>query len=531
MFLVYAAPSALEYIFFFPDEKHYTDAAIQMTENHDYLTPYQANGNPRFKKPIVTYWFITSSYNLFGIGQTSSRIFFWLAGALLVFVVYLMTKSLFNNQNTAMIAAFITAANPLVLLSAGRSIPDILLVLFLTISAWGFLEIMSSEKPKKRFYWMAYMGTALAIETKGIPAVAFAGISILFLLFNPWQKVNFKSLLKPIPIIASILVAVSWFIVMWIEHGAAFWWQFFEDQVGMRMSSKILLTLKNLLVAVAVLLAYFIPWIFMLFCKKNKIKVFWQQQGKETKALLGFIFTWILLIILMSGAVSKFYDRYLLPVIPLMAVSFAYIFQKQGSSFKKIILNVFLILNILILILAISYVLFVSCNALVVVGICIGLIPIVAYFNGYFDTLSGEVLIANAIALLFFNIFILLHPLLLPNIGTQISNKIVQLGNTNHEKIFVYGNIRTAADMRVSSHNTLNVVTMGKKYVSPPEQAKWIVIAPQKKHLLDLKNYDAFIGSQELPQIAVEYLPLCLQKKVKKMRENGEKYLIYKAKK
>ena len=68
-----------------------------------------------------------------------------------------MTKSLTGNKHISATAAFITASNPLVLMSASRSIPDILLVLFLTISAWGFIEIMIRENPGKRYYWMAIL--------------------------------------------------------------------------------------------------------------------------------------------------------------------------------------------------------------------------------------------------------------------------------------------------------------------------------------------------------------------------------------
>ena len=149
LFLLYSAPSALDYVFHFPDEKYYTDAVLQMMDKEDYFTPYQADGTPRFKKPIITYWVLIGSYKLFGVSRFSSRIFFWLAGAILVAISFLMAKSITENKKLATLTAFIIAANPLVLLSASRSIPDILLVLFLTISAWGFLEIMLAEKPKK----------------------------------------------------------------------------------------------------------------------------------------------------------------------------------------------------------------------------------------------------------------------------------------------------------------------------------------------------------------------------------------------
>src|SRR6056297_828640 len=183
-FLVFAAPGALDYVFHFPDEKYYTDAVLQMMDKSDYFTPYSADGSPRFLKPIITYWILIGSYKVMGVSPVSSRVFFWLAGAVLVSLVFFMAKSLTRNRRLALTAAFITAASPLVLMSASRSIPDILLVLFLTISAWGFLEILRSDHPEPKFYWMAWLGAALAFETKGLPAVAFAGISILFLLLN-----------------------------------------------------------------------------------------------------------------------------------------------------------------------------------------------------------------------------------------------------------------------------------------------------------------------------------------------------------
>ena len=119
-----------------------------------------------------------------------------------------------------MLAAFITASNPLVLMSASRSIPDILLVLFLTISAWGFLEILIAENPQKKYYWFAYLGAALAFETKGIPAAAFAGVSMLFLVLNPWKRKKVNQILEPASLITAILVALSWFIIMYVEHGS-----------------------------------------------------------------------------------------------------------------------------------------------------------------------------------------------------------------------------------------------------------------------------------------------------------------------
>ena len=97
LFLLFSAPAALDYVFHYPDEKYYTDAVLQMMDHGDYLTPYSADGSYRFLKPIATYWVLMVSYKLFGISVLSSRLFFWLAGAMLVAITFFMAKSLTKN--------------------------------------------------------------------------------------------------------------------------------------------------------------------------------------------------------------------------------------------------------------------------------------------------------------------------------------------------------------------------------------------------------------------------------------------------
>ena len=350
LFLLYSAPGALDYVFHYPDEKYYTDAVLQMMEKSDFFTPYSADGSPRFLKPVLTYWILIVSYKIFGVSTFSSRFFFWLAGAALVVVTFLMTKSLTKNQKIATTAAFITAANLLVLLSASRSIPDILLTLFITISAWGFLEIQLSENERKIYYWMAYLGAALAFETKGIPAVAFAGISILYLILNPWKRVKIKHLFEPYSMIISVLIALSWFIIMYVKHGSVYLDSFLADQVGNRVSSRTIQVFKNSALAIVNLVAFLIPWIFIAFSKPGELKSFIRSSDNRTKTIFGFILTWVILVIFMSGAVFKFYDRYVLPVIPLISIFFAIVFAESKTGLKKTFISILFVLNLILVI-------------------------------------------------------------------------------------------------------------------------------------------------------------------------------------
>ncbi len=526
LFLLYSAPGALDYVFHFPDEKHYTDAALQMIEKGDYFTPYKPDGTFRFLKPISTYWAVIVGFKMFGVSPFSARVFFWLAGALLVAVTYKMAKSILHNHRIATVAAFIVAANPLVLMSASRAIPDILLTLFLTIAAWGFLEILTRDNKPKRFYWMAYVGTALAFETKGIPAVAFAGASMLFLLFNPWKRVKLKNLLEPYSIMVSLVVAFGWFAVMFATHGHGFFNSFFADQVGGRVSSKSVQTIKNIFLGILNLIAFLIPWIIIGFSKPRELRKYIATNSKTTLSVFGYILVWIVLIIIMSGAVFKFYDRYLLPVIPLMAILLSAILVETETRFKKPVFFIFVALNIVFLTINILYAVFIYPNTIQIVGIVLVAAILSAWRFGVFDKAGHPLLIANGILLLYFNAFVFLYPLLMPNLGQQIVENIRVHNISKSDKIYVYGNIRTAANIRVQSHGEFEVIGMDTVYALPEAPRHFLVFEEVDAEKLDLGDYSVFLGSEGWKRVPVKRFPAFLQKTVLDLKKNGKKYFI-----
>ena len=52
LFLLFSAPSALDYVFHYPDEKYYTDAVLQMMEKGDLFTPTRPTARHGLKNPL-----------------------------------------------------------------------------------------------------------------------------------------------------------------------------------------------------------------------------------------------------------------------------------------------------------------------------------------------------------------------------------------------------------------------------------------------------------------------------------------------
>jgi len=329
LFCGLVGPFALDFHMHYPDEIYYRDAAVKMMQTGDYLTTYLGSGELRFKKPILTYWAVLAGFKLFGVQVFGSRFFFLLAGAATIGLTYLLGKTVFGDRRIAGLAALISASNPILIFAATRSIPDVLLVLTLTGSALGFAGLLrDGEQAKSKFLWLLYLGLALAFEVKGLPAVALGGIGILYLLFNPWQRVSWKKLLYLPALLVALGIALFWFVSMWQLHGPVFLASFLEDQVGTRVTSRVLLVLQNGTVASLLLVGMFLPWVALAIPKvKSALATTW----KENPQFFAFALLWGLAIVGMGALTSKFYERYLLPVAPVLALWLAWILVRGGG--------------------------------------------------------------------------------------------------------------------------------------------------------------------------------------------------------
>jgi 4-amino-4-deoxy-L-arabinose transferase-like glycosyltransferase len=190
----------------------------------------------------------------------------------------------------------IVATQILTIMSAVRSIPDILLGLFVTFSALGFAGIIKhGNTTPKKYLWYLYLGLALGIEAKGAPALVLGIVGLLYLLFNPWKPIKVKTLFHYPSLIVSVVIASFWFVLMYLQHGFLFIDSFYNDQVGIRVSMQIWSVVKNMLLSIALLFILHLPWSTML--RKIGFLQF-KKTNAETKSFVGFAILWLLVIVL-----------------------------------------------------------------------------------------------------------------------------------------------------------------------------------------------------------------------------------------
>lgn len=482
-FILLVGPFALNFHLHYPDEMYYSDAAVQMIQNNDYLTPYLGNGELRFKKPILTYWGVLAGFKLFGISAFSSRLFFLLAGGLLLMLVYEIGKVSFGDRKLAFLASLIAASHPVVIFSSTRSIPDILLALFVTLSALGIAGLLKygNQSPRK-YLWMLYVGLGLAFGVKGLPAVAIGGIGILYLLVNPWQRISWKKLFYFPAIFFGISIASFWFVSMYLKFGATYINSFYNDQVGVRVSTHVVGIVKNFGLAITLMVGMFFPWVFFGFRNfRDHIK----SMSSQNRAFLWWVVVWIISIILMSAMVTKFYERYLLPVVPLTAVGLAWLLTKNPGLSKSrgffLTLQCFFALNVMVFFSALFFNIGMEANRYVYIGLLIGMALLWIMFRNIMRKRNSFFWLSISILLLFFNGSFITHQISLPHQGEQLAEFVKEKSIPKGSDIAFMGHVHAGSKIRIG---------LGKNY--------FMTNFPTGADLSTLDQYDYFICEEAI---------------------------------
>ncbi|WBL43211.1 glycosyltransferase family 39 protein [Algoriphagus halophytocola] len=477
-FVILVGPFALSFHMHYPDEMYYTDAAVKMLQNGDYLTTYLGSGELRFKKPIATYWTVLVGFKIFGVTPFASRFFFLIAGALTVGLTFATAKILTQNEKVAGLSGLIMASNPVLIFSATRSIPDILLVMTMTASALGFAALIRfGDAVPKKYLWILYLSLALAFEVKGLPAAALGGIGLIYLLVNPWKKISFNTIFHIPSISAAVFVALFWFVAMWKIHGPTYLDSFLHDQVGTRVASRYLLIIQNGFLAFFILILIFLPWVLFGW-KKVKSSVL--ETRKEAPTFFWFAILWGLAILGMGAMTSKFYERYLLPVAPVLAILIAWILMnanfEQRTRGLKIASWFFLILNTIILLFSLWLNSNLGAPLWIYVQLAVGGIFLLYLGQLTLNNTKLPKAISYGFMLLFFMISTGTFQISLPDQGQQVKAFAAREKISPEEQIGFLGNLHTSSKIRIGLGTDFQMIDL-----------------PRYGFRSEIKNYDRLI--------------------------------------
>lgn len=343
VFVLALSPYAVSPVLFYPDEPQYIDAGVFMIQSGDWLMPANPNDAPNTDvKPIFTYWVIALSFKLFGTSLAAARLPYLLAGAAVIWLTYRLALLLADGARCAAgLACVVLLCNPLFWLGAIRCLPDIWLCLFLLLSAYGFIGLLTLDAPTWKHALLAYVGVGLAILAKGLPGLLFLGVAIIFGVCNPWRPRSWRRLLHVPAMALGTLVAISWFVIVFFTRGTEHLQLLWSDQVATRVQLKPWVVAYRFPLALAGLTLAHLPLFWPIWKMGSRRRHLLPAPGRERVAC-AFIMFWAVILVLAMTSTVNGSVRYLLPAFPLLAVLCGVVLAKVdgailGHSFRRLL--------------------------------------------------------------------------------------------------------------------------------------------------------------------------------------------------
>ncbi|WP_439482777.1 ArnT family glycosyltransferase [Cyclobacterium plantarum] len=225
------------YSIYILDESKNAEAAREMWNSGNWFNP-TFNGQPRYDKPPLHYFFMGAAYSVLGVGEFSSRLFSGIFGWLTGILIFLKVKNRIDER-AAQVSLFSFIISVQVLIQFRMSVPDPYLIFFLTAACLELERYLSNLNHPVKHLRKAAILLALAFLAKGPVAVALVVPPLLayLLIQRHSHHLKLSSFHDPLAIILFFGIGFSWYVGVFFSNGGDWLKEFFINHNLNRYSS------------------------------------------------------------------------------------------------------------------------------------------------------------------------------------------------------------------------------------------------------------------------------------------------------
>jgi 4-amino-4-deoxy-L-arabinose transferase-like glycosyltransferase len=306
----------------------HAEAAREMVQRHDWVTLY-TDGIRYLEKAPLMYWGVAASYKIFGVHDWSTRLPLMLGVLGLLLATYFVGARAYGERG-GFYAALVLATSLGPYIFTRFEIPDIIVGLWLTLSALFFLRSLEQKTPSRWVCWGFAATCALNVLTKSLIGLVFPiGSILLYLLLTR----NLRHILK-LRLLSSTLVfiaiAAPWHILAAIRNpgqGAVkgFLWFYFVNEQFLRYLGKRVpagYDTVPLLIFWALTILWLAPWMFFLPQSMRQVPIRLNEIRRDlTRAQRASLFFLIWAVVTVGFfTFSTRQEYYTIPAIPALAL-------------------------------------------------------------------------------------------------------------------------------------------------------------------------------------------------------------------
>ncbi|GAB3658629.1 glycosyltransferase family 39 protein [Echinicola sediminis] len=219
------------------DEAKNATAAIEMWQNEEWIVP-TFNGEYRFDKPPLHYYFFILAYQTFGITEFAARFFPALFGFLTTYITYRFARKNLGYQ-TGILSLLILTASLHWYIQFHMAVPDPFLIFSMTAGMLSFYEWAKSGFRTSQHMLITYACLGLAVMSKGPVGIVLPFISLLLFALAT-RLLNGQRLLRifnPLGLLLFLLITLPWYIAVALETNGLWLEEFFFKHNLGRFSS------------------------------------------------------------------------------------------------------------------------------------------------------------------------------------------------------------------------------------------------------------------------------------------------------
>jgi 4-amino-4-deoxy-L-arabinose transferase-like glycosyltransferase len=302
------------------DEGFYAEAAREMVEDGDWLTPHY-NYEERWQKPILYYWVTAVAFAASDTTEFMARFGAALSGVGLVLLTWGAARRLTGRDDAAWIAGAIAATCPGYFLMARSALPDLPLAFFITGTIWAALRGADPlETVPARWWALSGLAAGLGFLTKGPIALVVPAIVLIPIWWRERRTIAVRTSHLAIAVVLFMISGLPWYIAMTLTHGTAYLQSFFVADNLERFATTRFNGPRQVWYYVPIVIGGLFPWaIFLVVLPLRTLRDVAQRRRRLTDIEWRLVIWTLAPLLLFTASIGK-QPRYILPVLPPLAM-------------------------------------------------------------------------------------------------------------------------------------------------------------------------------------------------------------------
>ena len=301
------------------NEAYYTETPREMLESGDWVNP-TFNYEPRFNKPVLSYWIVAVLYQLFGVSVGVERVAIAVFAMAMVIAAWFLARAVSAHPLAAPLAALGLAVGPRFFMFSRRILIDIAVTAMMTLTLLFF--VLAERYPARRrlFLTLMYVTVGLGVLTKGPVAAVIPLLVFLAYLAVHRELSRLREMMIPAGTLIALAIVAPWYVALYVEHGWTHITSFFIGENVGRFTETVGPQSRGLFFYLPVIVTDALPW---SLCLPAVMVAWWRdwrggQRSIELR-LRTLLLLWIGMIVVLFSFSQTKQDLYIFPIVGAIA--------------------------------------------------------------------------------------------------------------------------------------------------------------------------------------------------------------------